>query len=96
VRIKSLRENPLAKIAVNSFRLVSLLMENSEAIKHETGKIFTKKLGNSKSNEVKMCLNSPASCKREFKIWPSESTISSTKTDPRKKRSHSLRMSILI
>ena len=44
------REKPLAKIAVSSFLVFNLFMENREAIKQETGKILIKKLGISRAN----------------------------------------------
>ena len=91
-----LLENPLAKIAVSSFLLLSLLIENNEATKHETGKILMRNVGNSRRRSIMMALRSFVPFKRPVKICPRESTIIKMNTAPKKNVSHSLRMSFLI
>ena len=44
-KINLKRENPAAKIAVNSFRLFNLLIEKREATRQETGKILIINVG---------------------------------------------------
>jgi hypothetical protein len=46
------REYPDAKIAVSSFLDFNLLIENRDAIKHETGNIFIKNDGHSKTRSL--------------------------------------------
>ena len=63
-----LLENPLANMAVSSFLLLSLLIENSEATRQETGKILIKKVGSSKTKSSKIDLSSLVAFKSPVKI----------------------------
>lgn len=89
-------ENPLAKIAVSSFLLLSLLIENKDATRHETGKILIKNVGISKSRSIEIVRSSLVAFKSPVSTWPNDKTINRMNTEPRKNVNHSLRMSFRI
>jgi len=77
-------------------RFLSLLIENKEAIRHETGKILMRKFGISKAKSIMIDFNSLLAFIRPLRMWPKDKTINKIKTAPIKKMSHSLRISFLI